>query len=816
VRRRLVLPRLFTATLMGAAALLAVSARTHGQSGARQPTFRAEVELVEVPVLVTDRADEFVADLTAEDFELSEDGRPQAIETFAAIDIPMAAFTSSDVEAHSDVATNEHGQGRIYLVVLDDLHITARHTGAVRRLLRDFLRTQIYRNDLVAIVQTGGMSQGVRELTNDRARLVESLEFFTGQKLPRPPKGCADPLDLARAYNVRAAMNVLGAMTRYLSGIHGRKASLLFISEGVDYDIYDMMGDAQTEAEAVNRQIEEAIAAALRNNVVVYSIDPRALFTRTEDDEPDAVVPCRPIDTRGRDLQGRIGRMSPLLSPPAELERARRSLQSLRHIAEQTGGVAVVDRNTYDQAFSRIVRENTQYYLLGYYPATLRADGRFRRIDVKVKRPGVSARARKGYVAPKRPMAESGARQQDMTADLALAMQSPVPLNGLTLRAQAAAVSLEGESREALVVTEVGGESLELAHVDDRYIGGVEVALLDIASDGRPGRVMQQRFDMRLTAAEHDRLRASALRAIWRVPLTPGRRHVRLAARDTRSGRAGSLVLDVEVPAPDGERPALGGILLTSERARVAITPRAEPALSSSLPGPPSVSGVFSRDETITALVQIFDIRAGEHVTVRARVTSGSGGEMLSLDSRRIEGAASQSVSPYEFTVPLRELTPGLYVLTVELEQHGAVLERRQRTLEIGTGLIAPPDRITRETIIPIAHGPTSARREFHEVVIKDTDAWRRLWGELPTRQPCPEIDFSRFMVVGVFLGDRTGLNSQAQIVGVRRDGAGVVILYSDHHVGQAPGRERRPFALAGIQRADVPVTFERVSLPPR
>lgn len=398
-------------------------------SPAQQPTFRSQVELIELPVLVTDRTGRFVQGLTVDDFEVREDGKRQPIQTFAVVDLPFESFSSEDVEARTDVATNAHAAGRLYLIVLDDLHINARNTSAVRQLVREFLTRHVYRNDLVAIVRTGGNAEGVRELTNDRARLLESLDSFAGRKLPQPPRDCPDPLDLERSHNVRAVADVLAAMTEYLARVRGRKTSLLFVSEGIDYDIYDMMGDSQTEAEAVTRQIDDAIAAAQRNGVVIYALDPRKLFPRTEDEEPDPVVPCRPIDTRGRDVSGRIalGRMSPMNSAPST-ERARRSLQSLTHIAKETGGFAVTDRNGIDEAFTRIVQENTQYYVLGYEAPPGEKGRRFRRLEVKVRRPDVVVRARPGYRPargedrdPGPPLSGSGAPSRDLAA----ALESP-------------------------------------------------------------------------------------------------------------------------------------------------------------------------------------------------------------------------------------------------------------------------------------------------------------------------------------------------------------------------------------------------------
>ena len=111
---------------------------------------------------------------------------------------------------------------------------------------------------------------------------------------------------------------------------------------------------------------------------------------------------------------------------------------SLRMLSEETGGFAVVNTNDIAGAFRRLVEENSSYYILGYYPANDRRDGRFRRIDVRVGKPGLTVRARRGYVAPRgRAQDAKLAGPNDATPELREAMSSPVPVSGLALAATA-------------------------------------------------------------------------------------------------------------------------------------------------------------------------------------------------------------------------------------------------------------------------------------------------------------------------------------------------------------------------------------------
>lgn len=174
-------------------------------------------------------------------------------------------------------------------------------------------------------------------------------------------------------------------------------------------------------------------------------------------------------------------------------------------------------------------------------------------------------------------------------------------MTGLTLRMQAVPLASPAAT-EVLVVAEVEGGPLGFSREGDRHVGHLELALLDISAGGRPGGVHQQRFAMRLTASELERVRNGGVRAVWRVPLPPGRHHLRLAAHDRRSGRAGSVTVDVDVLGANPDAPALAGVLLTSDGARAALTPHPDSGLAALLPNPPTAADRFFDDETLSGV----------------------------------------------------------------------------------------------------------------------------------------------------------------------------------------------------------------------
>ena len=151
------------------------------------PTFKAEVEYVEVDALVTDAQGRFIRDLTKDDFQVFEDGQRQTISTFTLVDLPIERaerplFAEAPVEP--DVRSNERQfDGRVYVVILDDLHTDAHRTTQVKLAMRQFIERNLGANDLMAVVHTGGRTDAAQEFTSNKRLLLASVDKFMGRKL---------------------------------------------------------------------------------------------------------------------------------------------------------------------------------------------------------------------------------------------------------------------------------------------------------------------------------------------------------------------------------------------------------------------------------------------------------------------------------------------------------------------------------------------------------------------------------------------------------------------------------------------------------
>jgi VWFA-related protein len=284
--------------------IVAVAAAAHGAgqapSAPQTPTFKAQVEYVEVDALVTDAQGRFVRDLAKEDFQVFEDGRQQTVDAFSLVDIPIERaerplFAPAPIEP--DVQSNERPfDGRVYVVILDDLHTDALRSQRVRLATRQFIERNLGANDLMAVVHTGGRTDAAQEFTGNKRLLLAAVDKFMGRKLVSATVArneeyvrqlgtpidsrIRDPYETERAYNAQSTMRVLKEIAEWLSGLHGRRKTIIFMSEGIDYDVTDVIRQFDApgnSASALIDDIRETINAAARSNVSIYAIDPRGL-----------------------------------------------------------------------------------------------------------------------------------------------------------------------------------------------------------------------------------------------------------------------------------------------------------------------------------------------------------------------------------------------------------------------------------------------------------------------------------------------------------------------------------------------------------
>ena len=426
-------PSLLLAALLLTGAVIAAQAPQ--PPSAQQPTvtFKVEVNYVEIDAVVTDAQGRFADGLTADDFQISEAGKPQAISAFSRVDIPIERadpllFRANVIEP--DVASNlTEFNGRVFVIVLDDLWTEPARSRLVRAAATQFVQRFVGANDRVAVVTTGGNTKNAQEFTTSRPRLIAAINTFVGRKQK-------SDVDLERSMHARNAYDALRGLAEYIGGIRGRRKAIVWFGEGIDYDIDNPF--SSPNADVVRQEMQDTIAAATRANVSFYGVDARGVGAGLDDAIELEGIP----DNNG----GMLGIQ----------DQIRRAQNSLRTVSTATGGFAIVNRNDLNGAFQQILEENSSYYVLGYYSTDERRDGRFREVQVRVTRPGVQVKARKGYVAPKgKPASTPASMPGKASPALRDALESPIPTSGLGLTVFAAPFAGKAPTASVAVVVEI-------------------------------------------------------------------------------------------------------------------------------------------------------------------------------------------------------------------------------------------------------------------------------------------------------------------------------------------------------------------------
>src|SRR5688572_884433 len=341
----------------------------------QQPIFRAGAELVRVDVTATINGDEPVADLQASDFEITEDDVPQSVETIKFIRVD--GTRTSNLDEPLEIRSKDHAileaardDVRLFAIFLDDYHIDKRPdiTLPLRETLTKFVK-QLGPNDLVALMEPLTTLYDLK-YTRAKDELINRIRTFEGRRGEVfPVKSAIEEAQLSQRnwQELRAGvtLSALEALATQMGGLREGRKSILFFSQGPPLP----------PSSPNEQRYREAMEAANRGNVTIHVIDPRPL--------------------------GSVG---------------FGGANTLRRIAADTGGRAIVNTNDPTEQLQGVMADASAYYLIGYTPTRRANDGKFHEIKVRVKRRGVRVTARRGYWAPS---------EKEMTA-AAVAAATPV------------------------------------------------------------------------------------------------------------------------------------------------------------------------------------------------------------------------------------------------------------------------------------------------------------------------------------------------------------------------------------------------------
>jgi VWFA-related protein len=569
------------------------------------PGVGVTTELLELDVVVTGKDGRPLTDLSAADFEILEDGRPQPLTHFArgfgsGPGTPAAPERPGGPAPFPDEATP---RGRYLVLAVDDYHIQPSELSTVRDVLNRYVDEQVKADDEVAVVATSGSLGALQQFTSDRAVLRRAID-----RLRAHDRSFRPPLDVPRITDYQAQLIDMGdlealslaveeimrteplarqtgtnqsrleqrvrTMSRQIVSSTAHVTSLTFQAlERVVRTMLPLRGRKVvaffsggfflgSSRESSRRDLEVIADAALRSGVVIYTMDARGLLATPA--IGDASVGGTYNITTNPGTRERI-----------ELRAMEAARDGMNALAEDTGGLALFNRNDLGAALGQVIVDSATYYRLGYEPQSSPREGRFRKIEVRVPgRSGLKVRTASGYFGQAAMSAAAtstatrttqAAQEENAASLLRTALDSSFPLRGLPLTLSA---DFLGTSAGDVVVTTAFVDATRLLFRPTS--DGREAAAFDLVGvvvDEKATTVGQFSDRVELSLPPDAKERALRNGIVYRksVAVRPGLLQARLAARDDGNGLLGSASQWVEVPDRARQSLALSSILVMAE-----------------------------------------------------------------------------------------------------------------------------------------------------------------------------------------------------------------------------------------------------------
>ena len=714
------------------AAGVCAGAVASAQQAPQKPlVFRTNTELVEVDVVVTDQDGKRVHGLTADDFVLRDRKQPQIIETFTEVQ----NITKRTIDAptfppnvRADVASNTSAEaGRLVVVVLDDLHVWQGRTDTVKKIAQEIV-SELGPESSMALIQTGGDHS--TEVTNDRSRLLESIDRFKGRRPVRRPLRACDPAPIRRDPENPAAFDA-GCDIQYVNANRGlykslqdaalilgasdrKRKAFILVSEHIAKDITGLFdGGTQTPQDLPDSSgyysggtigppgpvsshdyaILDMMNAMRRGNVATYSIDPRGEVTSQE-----LMRECEPAPTG-----------DPCANPFKWDSWIRQSQQGLEVISEESGGFAIVNTDDFTEGIATIIGDLDNYYLLGFYATDLEKKG-YRPIHVEVKgRPDLILRYRQGYEIRSADEAE----RNEPRDPLNVLVDGALPASGLPMRLHAIPLPGGGNKSRVAISLELSVPRNLLAQSDsDQLLDGIRYGVYAIDLKGAKVREhigAGARVSLRPRPGLTEPPDAVTYQIALELELPAGRYQLRASALSDKLGAGGSVYLSVDVPdfskadleltellvayadgprvpvARDQREVPQATTTTVAPRINTAMPPAAQRAMAAAaaeraaqqqvppaLPFEPALDRTFASSDVVRLYFKAVQ-RERRPVLATVSALTPEGQTLVTFDRDLPDGGE------FDINLPLGQLAPGAYRLQVVVSDG-----RTTATREIG------------------------------------------------------------------------------------------------------------------------------------
>ena len=536
-------------------------------------TFPAQVEQVTVDVVVTDKKGEPVTGLKREDLEVYENGVPQAIVSFDAIEVAAApaAKPAPRPKVSSNTSPERRRPGRTFVIFFDDIHLAPFTAQRAKAAVGDFLRTAVREGDRVTLVAAGGGTWWTARMEAGRDELIDLVKRLSGRAVPDTGRDRISDYEAMRIHvfrdemvmnRVQRRLEAAGVMTATQQSQHvtGPRAVEDPLVTGRAAELYyGVAARNRISLEALERSLQALVDVQGRKSLVLVSdgfiYDPQIdLFKRLVDASRRANTAIYFVNSRG--LEGLPLAMTAEFSAPLPQEdigsafaESFEATEGSESLAADSGGFTVRNTNDLGSGFKRIADETRVYYLIGYNPTNAARDGTFRKIQVKVRGgKGIQIRARKGYYAPSAEQAALSTKPGDPVFQHAL--DSPYEVDDIPLRMThflREEASLLGRAH-VLVAAEVDIRSLAFAEEEGRSMGALQ--FLMVAANRETGEFFRydQKVDLKLPPPTRERLARTWLPIVREFELVTGRYQAKIVVRDKATGRMGTVVHEFEVP----------------------------------------------------------------------------------------------------------------------------------------------------------------------------------------------------------------------------------------------------------------------------
>lgn len=631
-----------------------------GGTSTQPPVFRSGVQLIEVDVVATDAQGRPEMDLTRDEFALLDEGQRQEIAFFAAVSLPVQRPHPPVLR---DVASNAFAEdGRLFVLVLDDIHSLRATTPVIKAAARRLVE-RLSPQDQVAVLWMSTEKKGAFEFTTNHAAVLAAIDGFAASKASvqrhagslfydpdielQANAPNAGPRDVSAFFEKFRPFNLVADLCQSVTAIPRRRKAIVYVGRGPVGALLRDRADPNMDDD-LYLAVVNAMQAARRANVALYVIDPSA--------------PAKP------GAEGYVGEPGPL----SFRDLARMRQDTMASFGQATGGLWGTGQRS-AELVDRIVTETSQYYLLGYYPPppTSRAArwlkeaagnpfARFRSLEVRTTRPGVTVRARKGYWPDDaRPEREEPAQPGTVTSR---AVTSVLPVSALPLRAVAVPVRGEADAEQhpvavAIEVTAASpGGQPEHADVFGVAVEAGEKPRATLRASATFGRTAEAGAVSRYLLCE-------------RIDLRPGRYQLRLGVTSQWAGATGSVYVDVTVPDFRGGVLSMSGLVL-EQRTGGAPMPVARPQrIEGLLAALPTLAREFAASDAVWVTADVYRRAGAPAIPVEVITALGLEGETDAIwHAREVFPPAALGEAGrarLRVPLPLDSLAPGAYRLRV-------------------------------------------------------------------------------------------------------------------------------------------------------